>query len=86
MALDAFRSTPDDFDVLIADFRMPGMSGDKLIREVRSLRPLLHIIMVSGSGDTAALAPSNAWADDVLTKPLRTDALATSLARILAAA
>ena len=85
VALDAFRSTPDDFDVLITDFRMPGMSGDKLMREVRSLRPLLPIIMVSGSGDAAALAPSNAWADDVLTKPLRTDALATSLARILAA-
>ena len=34
----------------------------------------------------AALAPSNGWADEVLTKPLRTDALATSLARVLDAA
>ena len=46
--------TPDDFDVLITDLRMPGMSGDALIREVRQLRPLLPVILVSGYvGDAA---------------------------------
>jgi len=86
-ALQAFRSNPDDFDVLITDLRMPGMSGDALIREVRQLRPLLPIILVSGYVGDAGLAPSNnGWADDVLTKPLRANALAASLARLLDAA
>ncbi len=83
VALEAFRSTPDKFDVLITDSRMPGMSGAMLIREVRRLRPLLPIIQVSGYVGDAALAPSNGWADEVLTKPLQTDALATSLTRLL---
>ena len=86
VALEAFRSTPDAFDALITDLRMPAMSGDMLIREVRGVRPLLPIILVSGYAGDVALAPSNAWADEVLTKPLRTHALATSLARVLDAA
>jgi CheY-like chemotaxis protein len=86
VALEAFRSTPDAFDALLTDLRMPGMPGDVLIGEVRSLRSLLPIILVSGYVGDAALAPSNAWADEVLTKPLRTNALATSLARLLDAA
>jgi CheY-like chemotaxis protein len=86
LALEAFRSTPDEFDALLTDLRMPGMSGEMLMREVRSLRPLLPIILVSGDAGDAALAPSNGWADEVLTKPLQTDALATSMARVLDAA
>jgi PAS domain S-box-containing protein len=83
-ALEAFRSNPDDVDVLITDRRMPGMSGDALIREVRQLRPLLPVILVSGYvGDAAAAPSSSGWADEVLTKPLRANALATSLARLL---
>jgi len=86
LALEAFRSTPDEFDALLTDLRMPGMSGEMLMREVRSLRPLLPIILVSGDAGDAALAPSDGWADEVLTKPLQTDALATSMARVLDAA
>ena len=83
-AIDAFRATPDEFDVLLTDFRMPGMSGDLLIREARSLRPLLPVILISGYvGDIAQGGFSNEWADEVLTKPLRVSALATSLARVL---
>ena len=69
-----------------ADHR-PAHAGhvrDALIREVRQLRPLLPAILVSGYVGDAAVAPSNSgWADEVLTKPLRANALATSLARLL---
>jgi CheY-like chemotaxis protein len=83
-ALEAFRASPDDFDVLLTDFRMPGMSGDVLIREARSVRPLLPVILVSGYvGDVVQGSYGNDWADEVLTKPLRVNALATSLARVL---
>ena len=83
-AIDAFRAKPDEFDVLLTDLRMPGMSGDVLIREARSLRPLLPVILISGYvGDIAQGGFGNGWADEVLTKPLRVSALATSLARVL---
>jgi PAS domain S-box-containing protein len=85
-ALEAFRVDPDAFDVLITDQRMPGISGDRLIREMRRVRPLLPVILVSGYvGDTVDLSPENGLADEVLVKPLRANALATSLARLLGA-
>ena len=83
-ALRAFRADPDAFDVLVTDHRMPGISGDRLIREIRRLRPLLPVILVSGYvGDTSVLRPDSGSADEVLVKPLRSNALATSLARLL---
>jgi CheY-like chemotaxis protein len=84
-ALEAFRASPGAFDVLITDLRMPGMSGDELIREARGVRPLLPVILISGYGGDVAQSPfySSGWADEVLTKPLRRNALATSLARLL---
>ena len=83
-ALRAFQADPGAFDALITDQRMPGMSGDKLIREVRRVRPLIPVILISGyASDITASRSDNAWSDEVLIKPLRTNTLATSLAHLL---
>ena len=83
-ALDAFRANPESFDALITDQRMPRMTGDALIRGIRQLSPLIPIILVSGyTGDAGIGLADNGWADEVLTKPLRANALAMSLARLL---
>ena len=75
---------PGDFDVLLTDLRMPGMSGDALIREARGMLPLLPVVLISGYvGDVVQGSYSCDLADEVLTKPLRVTALATSLARVL---
>ena len=85
-ALRAFQADPGTFDVVVTDDRMPGMSGDKFIREIRRIRPTLPIILVSGYVDVGVASRSAArLADDVLGKPLRAKALAASLARLLAA-
>ena len=85
-ALHAFQADPGTFDVLVTDHRMPGMSGDKLIREIRRIRPSLPVILVSGYvGDGVKSRSDDGWADEVLAKPLRANALATSLARLLGA-
>ena len=84
-ALRAFRADPDSFDALITDQQMPGMTGDKLIREVRRARPLIPVILISGYvGEAVASRLDGDLADEILIKPLRTNALATSLARLLA--
>ncbi len=83
-ALRAFRADPGAIDAVITDQRMPGMVGDRLIREIRNVRPSIPIILVSGYvGEVAALGPDSGRADEVLAKPLRANALATSLARLL---
>ena len=47
-ALERFRARPADFDAVVTDLSMPGMSGMELAREILSLRPGVPILMVSG--------------------------------------
>ena len=83
-ALAAFCADPGRFDALIADERMPGLSGTALIREVRGVRRAIPALLMSGyvGGALASLA-REAGADDVLKKPVLARDLATSLARVL---
>jgi CheY-like chemotaxis protein len=47
-ALRAFRSQPDQFDVVVTDVSMPRMSGPDLAAQLRKIRPDVPIIMTSG--------------------------------------
>ncbi len=47
--LEVFQDEPKRFDLLVTDRTMPGMSGDRLARECRRLRPDLPVIFCSGS-------------------------------------
>ena len=84
-ALESYSANPASFAALVTDLQMPGMSGDTLVQKVRAMNPLMPVILVSGHANDSARSPfdSYGWADEVLTKPLRSDALATSLARLL---
>ena len=47
-ALEAFRATPQRFDLVITDQTMPHMTGEMLARELRRLRPDIPIILCTG--------------------------------------
>ena len=47
-ALDALRAAPQDADLVITDFNMPGRSGLDVLREVAALRADLPVILSSG--------------------------------------
>jgi len=47
-ALELFKSQPDGFDMVITDMTMPTMTGDKLAREMMSIRSDLPIILCTG--------------------------------------
>jgi PAS domain S-box-containing protein len=47
-ALEAFRTQPDKFDVVITDMTMPNMTGDKLAAELIKIRPAIPIILCTG--------------------------------------
>ena len=70
--------------VVVSDYRMPGMSGSTLIREVRGIRGGIPVVLMSGYvGDAVARHAREAGAEEVLRKPLSAHDLATSLARVL---
>jgi len=47
-ALEAFRDSPDKFDLVITDMSMPNMSGDKLSVELTKIRPGIPILLCTG--------------------------------------
>ena len=47
-ALQTFRAAPDDYDVLVTDQTMPGLSGDKLACAVMEEKPGIPVILCTG--------------------------------------
>ena len=47
-ALQQFQMDPSNFDVLVTDHNMPGMTGADLSRSIRVIRPELPIILITG--------------------------------------
>ncbi|MCP3951694.1 MAG: response regulator, partial [Desulfobacterales bacterium] len=47
-ALEAFRSDPGKFDLVISDMAMPNMSGDQLASELIIIRPDIPILLCTG--------------------------------------
>jgi two-component system NtrC family response regulator len=60
-----------EFDLMIADFRMPKMNGLELIQKVREIDPVMAIIMISAYGNIeTAVQIMKSGASDYLTKPI----------------
>ncbi len=47
-AMDAYRSSPRDYDLLIIDMTMPKITGVEFVRRIRPMRSDLPIILCSG--------------------------------------
>ncbi|MDQ1271022.1 MAG: Histidine kinase [Thermodesulfobacteriota bacterium] len=47
-ALEAFKSNPDKFDLVLTDMTMPRMTGEKLAKEILSIRKEIPIIICTG--------------------------------------
>jgi PAS domain S-box-containing protein len=47
-AWDVFRAQPDQFDLVITDMTMPGMTGAELAKELLKIRPKIPIILCTG--------------------------------------
>jgi len=49
-ALELFKDLPDQFDLVITDFRMPGRNGAELSKELLEINPDIPIIICAGAG------------------------------------
>ena len=84
-ALEIFFAEPSqDFDLIISDWNMPGMTGLELLRKVRAVSPLTPFVMLtSNSGGEFVLAARDNGVNGYIVKPFAPAQLETKLASIL---
>jgi DNA-binding NtrC family response regulator len=82
--LDALRKTEaDTFDLLIADIKMPGMTGIELLENVRERAPETEVIIVTGFGSIgSAIEAMKKGAVEYVTKPFDLDELILKVNKI----
>ena len=68
------------FDVVILDVAMPGMGGIETLREIKRIRPLTEVIMLTGHATVeSAIEGMKLGALDILMKPCVTEELVAKI-------
>jgi len=71
-------------DVVVTDWRMPGMDGIELLRRLHVKRPALPVILITAHGSVpSAVAAMREGAFDYITKPFDNDELRALVGRAL---
>lgn len=72
-------------DIVVTDRRMPGMSGEELIRHIKASKPHLPIVLMTGDdlSLTERSAIAAAGANTILTKPFSKEELEIILDEIV---
>ncbi|HUL60527.1 MAG TPA: MASE1 domain-containing protein [Anaeromyxobacteraceae bacterium] len=85
-ALEVAARHPGRIDLLVSDMVMPGMNGADLAETLRTARPSLRVLLVSGyAGDAALRAAAADGSASVLLKPFTPDQLVGRVAETLGA-
>jgi PAS domain S-box-containing protein len=83
-ALAAFAAAPRDFDLVVTDQTMPGLTGEGLARELHALRPDLPILLCTGFYARLDEARARGLGiRECLMKPLRSRELGGAIRRVL---
>jgi len=81
-ALKRIEQDPKEYDLVVTDQTMPGMTGIEFAARIHAMRPTLPVVLVSGY--TAALSAQEiktAGVNEVLDKPYTNEALAAAIHR-----
>ncbi|HWE28854.1 MAG TPA: response regulator, partial [Polyangia bacterium] len=74
----------EEFDAVLTDLQMPGMSGLELCERIVAQRPDIPVVVVTGHGTLeAAIGAIRAGAYDFVQKPIKVEALQLTVERAL---
>lgn len=83
-AIDAFRVNPDKYDLIITDRTMPKMTGERLAKEIKTIRPDIPIILCTGfSANLSTDTLTEIGINEILMKPVTLNNLANSVRKVL---
>ena len=75
----------EDFDLVLTDLALPGISGLEVARQVRRIQPAVPIILVTGwASDLNQTELDSAGVSEVLYKPFRIEQLTEAVQKVLA--
>jgi DNA-binding NtrC family response regulator len=73
-----------ELDLLIADLDMPEVPGEEMVRQIRTARPDLKVLYVTGHIDRLLNVRSTLWEGEAfLDKPFTTDGLLEAVSLLL---
>jgi signal transduction histidine kinase/CheY-like chemotaxis protein len=83
-ALELFSSSPHDFDLVLTDLTMPGLTGLELSKRIKCIRADIPIILFTGYSDLVSKEEAKeAGIDEYCMKPISMRDLSTVLANFL---
>lgn len=82
-ALDLFRASPQAFDLVITDMTMPKMTGDRLARALKEIRPGIPVILCTGFSEKINGQGENLDIDGFMMKPVDQAKLAGLMRKVL---
>ncbi len=83
-ALEKVRAEPQQFDLIITDQTMPGLSGSELAKAVLQIAPLMPIILCTGHSEITSAEDALAMGiKKYLCKPIHGDELARTVRMVL---
>ena len=83
-ALELFRAETDQFDLVLSDMTMPDMTGDRLAKTVKSIRPGMPVIICTGFSEKLDEEHASAMGiNAVLMKPVVLKEMAETVRNLL---
>jgi DNA-binding NtrC family response regulator len=82
-AIELMRREP--FDLLVLDYKMPGMTGFEVFQQARVLHPGMAVVLVTGHGTPEIINEANRMGfSAILLKPFTSDELRGTVEKVLA--
>ena len=83
-ALAAFKAAPDDFDLVLTDMSMPGMSGVEFAQSVLAVRPEMLVVIATGHVQDKDVERARAvGVREIIQKPNSLEEMAQTVSRLL---
>ena len=82
-AVELMRREP--FDLMVLDYKMPGMTGFEVFQQARTLHPSMAVVLVTGHGTPEIINEANRMGfSAILLKPFTSDELRGTVEKVLA--
>lgn len=82
-AVELLRKEP--FDLMVLDYKMPGMTGFEVFRQTRTLHPGMAVVLVTGHGTPEIINEATRMGfSAILLKPFTSDELRGTVEKVLA--